>query len=196
MSGVRQGVFQNTYCPMEIHHMTDDLEYDVPVLIVGAGPAGLATAVDLARQGVPSLIVERRADTSQLPRATAVSTRSMELIRMWGLEAEVRAGAIDASWLMLQCESRARAGAGTAIQVGMPTPEQTVLLSPVEAACAPQDHLQAVMLHHLRDQAEARVEFATEVVSAENGPDGVRAACGTRPEEPSASSAPASLSRR
>jgi putative polyketide hydroxylase len=155
--------------------MTHELEYDVPVLIVGAGPAGLATALELARHGIRSLLVERRAETSQLPRATAVSTRSMELIRMWGLEEEVRAAAIDASWLMLQCESLARADAGTAIQVGMPIPEQTVLLSPVEAACAPQDHLEAVMLSHLRAHSGGRAEFATEIVGVDNEADGVHA---------------------
>jgi putative polyketide hydroxylase len=94
---------------------------------------------------------------------------------MWGLEEEVRAGAVDASWLMLQCDTLAQASAGDAIQVGMPLPEQTVLLSPVGAACAPQDHLEAVLLRHLRAQSGARAEFATEVVSLANGPDGVRA---------------------
>ena len=54
--------------------MTNDFDNDVPVLIVGAGPAGLATAIELARHGIRSLLVERRAEASQLPRATAVST--------------------------------------------------------------------------------------------------------------------------
>ena len=40
-----------------MHYDNDD---DVPVLIAGAGPAGLTTAVTLARQGVESLLVERR----------------------------------------------------------------------------------------------------------------------------------------
>jgi len=53
----------------------------VPMLIAGAGPAGLTTAIALARQGVPSLIVERRTELSSLPRATVLSTRSMELLR-------------------------------------------------------------------------------------------------------------------
>jgi putative polyketide hydroxylase len=53
----------------------------VPVLVVGAGPAGLVTAVTLARYGVGSLLVERNRGLSPLPRATGVSTRTMELLR-------------------------------------------------------------------------------------------------------------------
>jgi hypothetical protein len=64
----------------------------VPVVIAGAGPAGLVAAVTLARNGVASLLVERHPGLSPLPRATAVSTRTMELLRSWGLEDEVRAG--------------------------------------------------------------------------------------------------------
>ena len=33
---------------------------DAPVLIVGAGPVGLALALGLARQGVASIVLERR----------------------------------------------------------------------------------------------------------------------------------------
>ena len=62
------------------------------VLIVGAGPAGLVTAIGVARQGVRSLVVERHASTSIFPRATGVSTRSMEIFRGWGIDAAVRAG--------------------------------------------------------------------------------------------------------
>ncbi len=42
-----------------------------PVLIVGAGPAGLVTALILARQGVRSTLVERHPGTSIYPRASA-----------------------------------------------------------------------------------------------------------------------------
>jgi putative polyketide hydroxylase len=56
---------------------------ELPVLIVGAGPAGLMAAVALARHGIECLVVERRRELSTLPRATAISTRSMELLRSW-----------------------------------------------------------------------------------------------------------------
>ena len=61
---------------------------EVPVLVAGAGPAGLAAAAVLARYGVETLLVERRRRPSGLPRATAISTRSMELLRSLGLEEE------------------------------------------------------------------------------------------------------------
>ena len=37
----------------------DDIA-DIPVLVAGAGPAGLAAAVELARHEIPVLLVERR----------------------------------------------------------------------------------------------------------------------------------------
>src|SRR3954470_14798663 len=64
----------------------------VPVLIVGAGPAGLTAAVTLARHGIECLLVDRRPDLFAMPRATVVSTRSMELLRSWGLDDDVRDG--------------------------------------------------------------------------------------------------------
>ena len=53
------------------------------ILIVGAGPAGLATAISAARGGARVLLVERHTATSIFPRATAVSTRTMEIFRSW-----------------------------------------------------------------------------------------------------------------
>ena len=85
---------------------------------INAGPGGLTAAVTLARQGVPTLVVERRRELSGLPRATVVSTRSMEIYRSWGLEDRIRAGGVDVEWLLLLCESRADAGAGSTYTVG------------------------------------------------------------------------------
>jgi choline dehydrogenase-like flavoprotein len=68
---------------------------ELPVVVVGAGPAGLMAAVALAGHGIECLVVERRREPATLPRATAISTRSMELLRSWGLEEEVRAGGAD-----------------------------------------------------------------------------------------------------
>ncbi|WP_020674071.1 FAD-dependent monooxygenase [Amycolatopsis nigrescens] len=59
-------------------------EEHVPVLVVGAGPVGLSTAVFLARWGVPALVVDKRDPTLAPPRAS-VSLRTLELFRAMGL---------------------------------------------------------------------------------------------------------------
>ena len=40
-----------------------------PVVIVGAGPAGLSAAIELCRRGVPDvLVLERESETGGIPR--------------------------------------------------------------------------------------------------------------------------------
>ena len=144
----------------------------VPVLVIGAGPAGLTTAVALAHYGVEPLLVERRPALSGLPRAASVSARTMELLRSWGLEQQVRAGGVDVEWK--QWVGRTLTVAGTTSPTGFPTREQSAVLSPTSPASVPQDHLEPVLLGHLRSLGAARVELGTEVVDFDVAADGVR----------------------
>jgi 2-polyprenyl-6-methoxyphenol hydroxylase-like FAD-dependent oxidoreductase len=50
--------------------------FDVPVLIVGAGPTGAMASLLLQRLGVESRIVERRTAPSQAPAAHAINART------------------------------------------------------------------------------------------------------------------------
>lgn len=135
-----------------------------PVVVAGAGPAGLVAAVTLARHGVEVLVVERRAEESGLPRATALSVRSMELLRSWGLEQQVLAGGVDVEMTMYELPTVARANEGRRVEVGYPTAAQAAMVSPVAPACVPQDHLEAVLLEHLATLPSATVRRGVEVV--------------------------------
>jgi putative polyketide hydroxylase len=136
---------------------------DVQVVIVGAGPAGLTAATALAQEGIETLVLERRLHPSREPRANVMSTSSMELMRSWGLEAELREGDMNVELRPWITETLAAAAAGHASDAGFPTREQSVLISPTAPAAIPQDHLEPVLERHLRSLASARVERGVEV---------------------------------
>ena len=94
------------------------------VLVAGAGPAGLTTAVAAARHGARVLLVERRPALSSYPRATGASTRTMEILRTWGVDDAVRAGAIDAEPVIAIRRTLAEPPLQTT-SPGYPTAEQT-----------------------------------------------------------------------
>ena len=142
------------------------------MVVVGAGPAGLTAAIELARLGVEVLVVERRRELSSLPRATAVSTRSMEIFRSWGLEADIRDREVEVQWRMWFSRTLAEAASGQGIAAGFPTPDQSAVMSPTTPASVPQDQLEPVLLDHLRTYPSARVELGTEVVAVETGGEG------------------------
>lgn len=56
------------------------------VIIVGGGPVGLSAGICLAQQGIASVLIEKHPTTTNHPKARGVNGRSMELLRLWGLE--------------------------------------------------------------------------------------------------------------
>jgi 2-polyprenyl-6-methoxyphenol hydroxylase-like FAD-dependent oxidoreductase len=143
-----------------------------PVLIVGAGPAGLVTALVLARQGVRSTLVERHPGTSIHPRASGVSTRSMEIFRRLGVEDAIRAFSLDATPMMAMAASLA-SPERRVVQLGFPTPEQAAAVSPTGPVISPQDHIEPVLLRRIQGIGLTEVRFETEVVELRQGSSAV-----------------------
>lgn len=146
-------------------------EPNAPVLVVGAGPAGLVTAIGLARQGVRPLVIERHPSTSIFPRATGVSTRSMEIFRGWGIDEDVRRG----GWRVIPRQATVRSLADRDPReepLGFPDEAASLAVSPATAAVSPQDHLEPVLVRTLRELG-GEVRFSTELASFRQDGDGV-----------------------
>ena len=62
-----------------------------PILIVGAGPTGLAAALFLSVAGVACRIVDRADEPAQLSKALAVNPRTLELLEPTGVSARIMA---------------------------------------------------------------------------------------------------------
>ncbi|KAF5701106.1 phenol 2-monooxygenase [Fusarium mundagurra] len=64
--------------------------HKAPVLIAGAGPAGMLLAVQLARNGIRSILIERNSSTTKWPKMDVTNCRSMELYRRLGISTGFR----------------------------------------------------------------------------------------------------------
>src|ERR1700677_4952738 len=65
-------------------------EAETDVLIVGAGPVGLAAAIELGQRGVRCIVVERNDRVGYSPRAKTTNVRSREHLRRWGIADALR----------------------------------------------------------------------------------------------------------
>jgi putative polyketide hydroxylase len=65
------------------------VEERVPVLIVGAGGAGLSLSLLLRQLGISSVLIEQRSDISWFPRARNLNFRTLEVFRGLGLEPQL-----------------------------------------------------------------------------------------------------------
>jgi 2-polyprenyl-6-methoxyphenol hydroxylase-like FAD-dependent oxidoreductase len=142
------------------------------VVVVGAGPGGLASAATLGAYGVDALVVDQRPTASTLPRATVVSTGTMELLRRWGLEEAARERAVEVEWQAWGCPTLAAADEGEAVEVGLPTREQAALVSPSSPACLPQDELEPLLEDHLGSFPSVRLERGVELLAFSEAGDG------------------------
>ena len=69
------------------------------VIIAGAGPVGLVSAMDLAWRGVPVTVLEKRTDEAPAhPRCNTTSARTMEILRRLGCNDAYRACGLRADY--------------------------------------------------------------------------------------------------
>ncbi|MTD54304.1 FAD-dependent monooxygenase [Amycolatopsis pithecellobii] len=142
---------------------------EVPVLIVGGGPAGMSLALLLDRFGVESLLVERRPTTTRHPKARGCHPRTMELFRLWGIEDRVRrAGLAQEADVACWCESLN----GPLVAYTDPAPS---LHTPAPRSIVPQDAVEEALDDALSTRPRARVRRSAELVSLTQDAGGVTA---------------------
>ena len=61
------------------------------VVISGGGPVGLGLAIDLAKRGVTSTVLERASELHRIPKGQNLTQRTGEHFRAWGISEQVRA---------------------------------------------------------------------------------------------------------
>jgi 2-polyprenyl-6-methoxyphenol hydroxylase-like FAD-dependent oxidoreductase len=144
------------------------------VVVIGAGPAGLVAATQLAAHGLDVLVLDKRAEISVLPRAVGVSVRQMEVFRSWGLEQALRAGSDEVDLALLQTLTASDAGSGTRVPINVPDLAQSAVVSPTASARVPQDHLERVLAEHLAGLGSATLRRGCEVVGLSHDERGVR----------------------
>jgi putative polyketide hydroxylase len=143
----------------------------VPVLIVGAGVAGLATSALLAQHGVPSLLVEKRREVFIYPKARNLSFRSLEILRGLGLSDEVHAVAGGVSDMVVKPTLNSAEQAPAMDVDGIFAPFAGLSPEPPAQYC-PQSKLEPMLLAETRRRG-SEVRYGTELLSFEQDDAGV-----------------------
>ncbi|MEX2628824.1 MAG: FAD-dependent monooxygenase [Tistlia sp.] len=134
------------------------------VLVVGAGPAGLAAALELNRLGRSVRIVDRNAGRTDLSKALAVNAKTLELLEPSGLAGRMVAAGIEIHGAALFFEGEKLV---TMRFQGRDLPRDYLL-------GLPQDETERLFEETLAERGVS-VERATELVSFEDDGAGVTA---------------------
>ena len=141
------------------------------VIILGAGPVGLGAALELARFGVRSILVEKHDGTSWHPKTRNLNTRTMEIARGWGPTVYKRLRSIDTppGWKspIRFLDSAVGREFGTIESKGFECPGPTV--SPCEPVMSSQELIEEILLDAVRTCGLVDVRFASEATRLVNG---------------------------
>lgn len=156
--------------------MTANRSESAPILIVGAGPVGLALAGDLATRGQRVTIVERSDGTIEQPRMDMVGIRTMEFCRRWGIVRNVESSAYNRDLAQDNVYVTSVTGYELgrermpSMNVSKPPPQ-----SPQKRERCPQDMFDPILRDWVRTFPNVQIRYRNQLVDFEQAADRVTA---------------------
>ena len=152
---------------------------ETDVLIIGSGPAGLSTALNLTTHGIHPTLLTRHGWVSPTPRAHLTNQRTFEILRDLGMEAPALAEAIPYATIMpneVFCRTLAGQEFGRLRGLGASSENSANRResSPCMTADLPQNRLEPILLGQALSRGAA-IRFGTEYQSHTQDANGVTA---------------------
>src|SRR5262247_97101 len=147
-----------------------------PVLIVGAGPVGLALAGDLGWRGISCTLIEKTDGAIEQPKMDIVGPRTMEFCRRWGIADWVR----DAPYPGDYPQDCVYVTSLDGYELGRErfpgrAQEKCPPQSPQKRERVPQDMFDPILQRFVRGFPHVRPSYRTELVGFVQTADGVTA---------------------
>jgi 2-polyprenyl-6-methoxyphenol hydroxylase-like FAD-dependent oxidoreductase len=149
---------------------------ETEVLIIGAGPVGLALAGDLGWRGRQCLVIDQGDGSIFQPKMDLVGIRTMEFCRRWGIVGDVEATPYDRDYPQDNVYLTALNGYELgrqpmpSMRADVPPPE-----SPQKRERCPQNMFDPVLRKFAESQPGTRILFKHQYVSFEQDANGVTA---------------------
>ncbi|MFT4510606.1 FAD-dependent oxidoreductase [Caballeronia sp. 15711] len=145
------------------------------VAIIGAGPVGLAAAIELSRHGVKCVVIEKNERVGHAPRAKTCNVRTCEHLRRWGIVQALRDRApfgVDYPSTIQFATRLAGKPLAHFDNAFYCRPGRHPLYAE-HAQWTPQYKLEETLLDHVRTRPEVEIRFNTSLESFEQAHDSV-----------------------
>ena len=152
-------------------------QIDYDVVVIGAGPVGLALAIELGMRDISVLLVERNSRGGMAPRAKTTNARTRAHLRRWGIAGNLAA----ASPLGIDYPNDVHfvtSLAGyplTRFRNAFNAAPDRVDAYPEHAQWVPQYTLERIMLEHARTLPSVDIRFDTSLTTAVQDDESVTA---------------------